>query len=260
LSLSLNYNYRLNDKIFRGDSIVANPQDIHVEFNRITLSANYKVNEEWTLSAGIPYLEATRSERGIPNNNLSGLADINLGATFSPWKNDDNRLSNLSFNLGLMVPSGKAKDNPTTGVTAPSVFQLGTGSTQLALGAGYYGSLTEKFNYFSNLSVTVPLYESRKEFLPAETFSFRTGVGYAISDKWSSKLSLDLFHGEKDEFLGNEIPNTGSTTLSITSAIIYEINENVSASFSASIPIYRRVNETALSINTLWSAGVSFQF
>ena len=221
---------------------------------------SYRLNGEWILTAAIPYLEATRLENGVPDKHISGLSDIVIGARYSPWKKEDGPLSNLSFNFGLILPTGESKDNPTTGLIAPSVFQLGTGTTQLRLGANDYGSITDNLSYFSSLNITFPLYESHKEFLPAETLFFRAGIGYSISEKWSTKLSLDFFHGEHDEFIGSDIQNTGSTNLSITPSIIYSINDELSASISAAIPVYRRVNKTALAIDTLWNLGISYQF
>ncbi|MDA7880873.1 hypothetical protein N9A94_01035 [Akkermansiaceae bacterium] len=71
---------------------------------------------------------------------------------------------------------------------------------------------------------------------------------------------MDLFHGGRDEFLGIDIADTGSTTLSITPSLIYAINEEMNASFSVAVPVYRDVNETALAVGPLWSFGLSYSF
>ena len=82
----------------------------------------------------------------------------------------------------------------------------------------------------------------------------------SITESLNARLSLDLFHGDKDEFQGNEIANTGSTVLSLTPALIYSINDDFSASASILIPVHRRVNETALTVGPLWSLGLSCSF
>jgi hypothetical protein len=184
---------------------------------------------------------------------------MSLTAILSPWSNDDSSLSGLSFNFGFILPTGEARDNPRVGGVNPSVFQLGTGTTQLTLGTRYSGEIDD-WSYFSSLNLTLPLYESSKDFRPAETLFFSTGVSRSLSENLSAKLSLDLFHGERDEFLGVDIADTGSTTLSITPSLIYSINDDVNASLSIAVPVYRDVNETALTVGPLWSFGLSYSF
>lgn len=207
----------------------------------------------------VPYTEGTRSETGQRDVNISGLGDMSLTALLTPWSSDDSVLGGLSFNVGFILPTGEPRDNPRVGGVNPSVFQLGTGTTQLTLGARYAGKI-EDWSYFTSLNLTAPLYESSKEFLPAETLFFRAGVGRSLSENLSAKLSLDLFHGGRDEFQGVEIGDTGSTTLSITPSLIYSINDDLSASLSVAVPVYRDVNETALAVGSLWSLGFSYSF
>jgi hypothetical protein len=218
------------------------------------------MDENWLFTARIPFTDATRSERGQPDANISGLGDVSITAIYSPWASDDSPWSPLSFSAGFIFPTGEARENPRIGGVNPSVFQLGTGTTQFTLSASYFGEINEDWSYFTSANFTLPLYESSKDFRPAETFFFRAGMGHSFTDSLTAKLSLDLFHGERDEFLGNEIGDTGSTTLSLAPSLVYSINENLSASASVAIPVYRRVNETALAVGPLWSLGLSYSF
>lgn len=218
------------------------------------------MNANWLFTARIPFTDATRSETGQPDTTISGLGDISIATVYSPWRGDDSAWSNLSFTAGLILPTGEARDNPRIGGVNPSVFQLGTGTTQLTLGANYFGEINDDWSYFTSLSATLPLYESSKDFRPAETFFFRAGASRSLVEGLTAKLSLDLFHGERDDFLGSEIADTGSTTLSLTPTLVYSINDDLSASASVAIPVYRRVNETALAVGPLWSFGLSYSF
>lgn len=218
------------------------------------------MNENWLFTARLPFTDATRSERGQPDDNISGLGDASIAAIYSPWASDDSPWSPLSFSAGFTLPTGEARDNPLIGGDIPSVFQLGTGTTQFTLDASYFGAVNDDWSYFISANFTLPLYESSKDFRPAETFFFRAGMGHTLTDSLTAKLSLDLFHGERDEFLRNEIGVTGSTTLSLTPSLIYSINESLNASASVAIPVYRRVNETALTVGPLWSFGLRYSF
>ena len=129
----------------------------------------------------------------------------------------------------------------------------------MSLGARYSGQFDD-WSYFSNLNLTFPLYESSKDFRPAETVFFSAGLGRKLTENLSARLSVDFFHGNRDEFMGSDIANTGSTNLSITPSFIYSINDDISASLSVAIPVYREVNQTALAVGPLWSLGLSKRF
>jgi hypothetical protein len=179
---------------------------------------------------------------------------------YSPWRGEDTAWSNFSFTAGLILPTGESQSNPRTGLTSPSVFQLGTGTTQLTLGVRNFGTLAKDWSYFVSANYTLPLYESSKDFRPAETFFLSSGVRKSLFKGLTTKLSFDLFHGEHDEFQGSEITNTGSTVLTLTPALIYSLNERLAASASVALPVYRRVNQTALAAGPVWSLGMSYTF
>ncbi len=223
------------------------------------LRGSYRYDENWIFSASLPYLDAVRRERNAPRNSIQGIGDASVRALYLPWAGLSSDLSGLGFTAGLILPTGEARDQPQVGVALPSVFQLGTGTTQLTLGVNYRNKINE-WTFSGSLDGTFALDESSKGFRPAETFFLSVGAGRQVVEKVRAKLSLDLFHGEKDEFQGIEIANTGSTNLSITPSLIYQVNDDFALSGSVAIPLYREVNETALTIGPLWSLGLSYSF
>jgi len=250
----------MSDDIYDGDSQIGNPGNISTEFHQFALTGSYRVNSRWLFTTRIPFTDATRTEAGQPGLHINGLSDISVAAIYSPWIESDTAWRNLSFSAGLILPTGEPRDNPRVGAVAPSVLQLGTGSTQLTLGVRYFGSFDDDWSYFSNATMTLPLYESSKDFLPAETFFLSGGISRSLSEQFTAKLSANLFHGGRDEFLGMDIGNTGSTVFSLTPSLVYSVNENLSASASVAIPLYRRVNETALAVGPVWTFGLSYSF
>lgn len=218
------------------------------------------MNSTWLFSTQIPFTDATRRERDKPDINMNGLGDITMSATYLPRADENSIWSRLRLSAGFILPTGKPRDNPALGDVTPTVFQLGTGTTQLALGANYFATLNNDWSFFSGANITFAIYESSKGFRPAETYAFRVGISRSITENLKTRLSLDFSHGEKDELQGNEIGYTGSTVLSVTPALIYTINEDFSASTSILIPAHRRVNETALAVGPLWSLGLSYSF
>ena len=165
----------------------------------------------------------------------------------------------MGLTFGLVLPTGEAKDQPRVGIASPSVFQLGTGTTQLTLGARYVAKFDD-WSFLTYVEASLPLEESSKGFRPAETIFWSAGIGRPITDKFSARLSLELFHGGRDEVNGVAISNTGSTTISVAPSIVYRLQEDFAISGSVSIPVYRDVNQTQLVSAPLWSLGFSYNF
>ncbi len=239
---------------------MANASDFAAELNIVALSGSYRLNRHWSFSAFVPFVDGVTEEQGQADIRINGLGDVSVSAIYSPWSGEDSWLAGLGFNAGLILPTGESSDDPNVGVVNPHVFQLGTGATQLTLGASYFGQVDEDWSYFTSVGVSLPLHEGRDDFLPAETFSWQLGTSRKLTENLSAKLTLSLFHGERDEFLDQEIGNTGSTTLSLAPALSYALTDKLTTSLSVTIPVYRRANETALVVGPLWSAGMNYRF
>lgn len=257
-SFSLDYRYRHNRDLYSGSTHRGNPADVASIFQQTSFSGAWKLNDDWVLRASLPFTDAVREERGLRDSRISGLGDASLSASFNPW-DDDSVLGGVGLTFGLILPTGEAKDQPRVGIASPSVFQLGTGTTQLMLGARYAKQFGD-WSFLTSLQTTLPLDESSKGFRPAKTVYWSAGVGRPMTDKLSARLSLELFHGGRDEVDGVAIGNTGSTTLSLSPSFVYQLGEDLALSGSVSIPLARDVNQTQLVSAPLWSFGLSFQF
>jgi len=228
----------VSDELFRGNDQIANPGDVSTTFQRINLTAAWKANENLILRGTLPWVTATREENGLPENTFTGLGDASVSLLWNPWK-ENKDLSGLAFTLGLILPTGEASDQPLVGVAAPSVFQAGTGAFQGTFGLSYSRTIQD-WSLGASFDTSFALHESDQNF--------------------RAKLAVDLFHGTRDEFAGQEIDGTGSTTLSLKPSVIWNITDQLSASASVAVPVWRRVNTTQLAVGPLWSLGMSYNF
>jgi len=187
------------------------------------------------------------------------VGDATISALLTPWAGDDSVLGGVGLTFGLVLPTGEGKDQPRVGIASPSVFQLGTGTTQLTLGARYAATFDD-WSFATYVTTSVALDESSKGFRPAETVFWSAGIGRPVTDKLSARISLELFHGEQDEVDGVAISNTGSTTLSVAPSLVYRLRDDFALSGSVSIPVYRDVNQAQLVVAPLWSLGFSYSF
>lgn len=196
---------------------------------------------------------------GVRDKKIEGLADMNVAVLWSPWRGDDSILNGFSFRAGLTLPTGIASDQPLIGVAAPTVFQLGTGTVQMLLGAQYSGSVGE-WSYSTRVDFTSPLHENDQEFRPAERYYLRASLDRTLTESVSAGVAAELSHGNRDEFHGMNIPTTGTTIISVRPSLVWRIDQDTAFSASVSIPVYREVNQTQITVGPLWSLGVSRGF
>ncbi|MEM9079340.1 MAG: transporter [Verrucomicrobiota bacterium] len=203
-------------------------------------------------------MTATREEKGLPDESYTGLADASLSLRWTPWSQQED-LSGLALSLGLILPTGEAIKQPIVGVATPAVFQAGTGTVQATFGILYSRPL-ENWNFGLSFDSRFALHESNEDFRPASILFASLFAGRSLTETLDAKFSLDFFHGTRDQLGGQEIPFTGSTTLSLKPSLIWNINDHLATSASVSIPIQRQVKTTQLATGTLWSLGISYNF
>lgn len=210
------------------------------------------------MSSSIPFIDGLREENGVPDKTISGLGDISVSVIWSPFTESASSLKGLSFNGGFILPTGDSAEQPLVGVANPSVFQLGTGSYQLTLGANYtWGA--DDWNYRLDLNTTIPLNESSENFKPAAMYYGSISAGRAINDDLSFRLGLNVSYLEDDQFNGADLV-TGYTAIAAKLGLVWQINDDLALSSSVSVPVYRDVNQTQIAAGTLFQLGVSRSF
>ena len=206
------------------------------------------------VQATIPYLEGTFEENGVDTGTIAGLSDVSFIGTWRPSK-----INGLSFNFGVIAPTGEERDQPLIGIAAPSVFQLGTGTWQGLIGTGYAKQQGD-WVFSSQLDVSLPLETSSQGFRPAESYFLTLGARRRITDSFNLSLGVQASYTTKDEFGGINLANTGATTIAIRPSFIWRINERLNMSGSVDLPVYRDVNATGIATGNTWRLGLSTSF
>lgn len=132
------------------------------------------------------------------------MGDLTLTGTWSPWAGQadpaafwDHR--RLSFIAGLKLPTGDSDLDRFAGA-AGEIVPLGTGTTDVLLGAGYGAPLGDSVRLFDTLLLAIPLQNDDREpppgtFLGSKSaFSVfdRAGVFYSFSETVGAFGALDL--------------------------------------------------------------------
>ena len=257
-SLSLTYLLRISDDLYQGSNEVNNPNDVSTSFQRVELTGSFKLKDNLVFTGALPWVTATREELGLADSSFYGLGDASFSFLWDPWSENES-LAGLAFSFGIILPTGDPVDQPLTGLTAPGVFQGGTGTFQATLGVRYSKNF-EEWSAGASFDTSFPLHESDEDFRPATTYRGNLFVSRSLGERFSAKLSAQITHDTKDEFAGTEIENTGSTTVFFKPALVWRPNETFSISASVALPIWRDVNQTQIAVGPLWSVGMSYDF
>lgn len=250
----MDYTLRISDDLFRGDNQVSNPTDAQTIFHRYSLTGAYRISDQFMVQATVPFLNGSFEEDGIDDDTISGLADISFLGSWRP-----SQVPGLSLNLGFITPTGTDREQPIVGIVTPSVFQLGTGTWQILLGAGYARQVGDWF-FSTQFDVSLPLETSSQGFKAAESYFLTLGANHILSDSFRVGFAVQGSYTTEDEFLGIDLTNTGAATISLRPSVIWKITDRLSMSGSVTVPVYRDLNETGIAAGPTWRLGFSSSF
>jgi hypothetical protein len=235
--------------------------DKNVNTDWHSIGVQYMFNREWGVSARLPYVDrsfTTEDPNSLMLNTFPSrdLGDLELMAMYTGFAQD----MSTGVMFGFKLPTGM--------YTAPGLdrdTQIGTGSTDLILGAFHRGLITgdNAWQYFAEARLLLP-FAYRAAFNPDAGVSqvYKPGAqvdgsagivynnGYNILgfDKITPILQLIASHRERDTGAAADTVNSGFDRLMISPAVeftkvIDEANKRViKVYFDVEIPFYYRVN------------------
>jgi hypothetical protein len=153
----------------------------------ITAGAQYMFNRKWGLALRVPYMERkvvnenhthAMDEHGheehmtsISSNSRRSVGDVRINAIYSGFFDD----MSTGITFGLKLPTGNFKDS----ALGHRDMRIGTGSTDLLLGAYHMGQIDKegKFNYFFQASLQHALV-TRDDYRMGDEISTAVGIYY----------------------------------------------------------------------------------
>ncbi|MGE5700361.1 MAG: hypothetical protein ACM31N_09910 [Deltaproteobacteria bacterium] len=224
----------------------------------------YQFNYRFGVQLNVPYIHRSfkRAEgAGIDEGTVSGPGDAALIGNALIYR----RLREESTFLwnavgGIKVPTGDAdrlKEELSEEEPPPGAPESGVHGHDLALGSGSYDLIvgTDAYGRWKRMFVTAAVhYSIRTEgdfdyrFANDLIFGLKPGIYLVLSDEGTLGLQLAVT-GEtkgKDKLNGQELADTGITSLFIGPEISATWHENLSASAGADFPVIE--NNTSLQI------------
>jgi hypothetical protein len=224
----------------------------------------YQFNDRYGVQLNVPYIHRSfkRVEGGaMDEGTVSGLGDVALvgnALIYRRLREDSTFLWNAVG--GIKFPTGntdRLKEELSEEEPTPGEPESGVHGHDLALGSGSYDLIvgTDAYGRWKRMFVTAAVhYSIRTEgdfdyrFANDLVFSLKPGIYLVLSDEGTLGLQLAVT-GEtkgKDKLNGQELADTGITSLFIGPEISATWHENLSASAGADFPVVE--NNTSLQI------------
>jgi hypothetical protein len=236
-----------------------------------TTTLDYTSQDAWGVSASIPF------QYRFHSSNNDGMDDDWYSKTRWLDEMGDARVlgrytgitANHEFPVmfGLKLPTGSTNErfssgNPSvTGTQLDRGLQPGTGTTDLLLGLGQGGSLSDKLTWFSQEMWQRPL-DNVGGFRPGQTISASTGVRYAIDETFVPVLQINAQNRWRDtgDSPATDRVNSGGELVNLSPGLFVNVNEKLSVYTFVQVPVYQRVGGLELVPDYTASVGVKYKF
>jgi len=252
----LQYDYNAQTKNWHGEnSSTEHNHDKRIETQTITAGAQYMFNRSWGLAARVPYVTRLVNTIHEEDDGMGGtmdmfkshrnseIGDIRLNAIYSGFYDDMS--SGLTFGVKLPTGSTNAKSYNINN-------QIGTGSTDLLLGAYHVGKIVDvtNLNYFAQASLDQPVFY-KDGYKPGYEISGSIGSSYNFGSvlglrKLAPIVQITASHKGKDSgSLSHHNLDSGYTQAYFNPAIEIGVGE-YRLYADVGFPIYRQVNGNQL--------------
>jgi hypothetical protein len=174
--------------------------------------------------------------------------------------NDDHSYGLL---FGVKLPTGRFDDNFATGPQAGNLIdrglQLGTGTTDVLLGAYKFGSISPMWGYFTQALAQSAL-NSRDEFRPGNALTLSAGIRYTGYTAVTPNIQLNLRAENHESGANADIANSGATLIYLSPGLIGNISHDFQLFAFVQIPVYQRVSGYQLEPQYMSSLGLRYNF
>jgi hypothetical protein len=272
LELGMRYEYFDQTDLRTGTQSVdraalESPNDEEIQqrtLNRNTwLDLNYVANAHWALAAQIPFHDRfhttiAEGDTEISTSDAAGLGDVRVLARYQ--KSGSRRSYSLHF--GLKLPTGrfdkKFSAGPQAGELLDRGLQLGTGTTDLLLGASVFGRPHPNVGCFAQLLLDQPL-TARAGFLPSASANLSTGVRWLNTSRFTPQLQLNTKCETREHGTEADTANSGGTLAYLSPGVTAEITNHAHAFVFVQLPVYQRVNGLQLEPRWILSTGLRWK-
>jgi hypothetical protein len=258
---SLEYDFMNQNKNWSGTSSApaANNDDKRIRTSFYTAGFQYVGADGWGVSVEVPYwkryFKTTDDDTGeIVGFNHDNVGDVRIRGS---WSGFSDGTTGLTFGVKLA----------TGDFTYPNFDRdtsIGTGSTDLLLGAYHVGALDENYSWswFANGEADLPL-ATQQGYRPGAEVDAVAGVSY---NDWSIGgvkiapiVEVIASYRQRDSGVNSDRPDSGYNRLLIAPGVEADI-QNLRIYANVALPAYQNVNGNQLTAPELVKLNISYSF
>lgn len=219
LEVGLHYQYLRSRGFYEGSEGVDNPDNRETDWHQAVLTLAYGIRNGLSVSGIVPYAWKHRTKRADDfswkiDQRSDGIGDVTLLLRFSPITRSFVDFRELSFGLGVKLPTGSTSCRDEYGLLLIEELQPGTGSWDFQASISYYQGY-ELVDFI--VSGTYILTSEHDQSVLGNTVSYEFGdqFSYLLASNFHVAGGIDLsaaFSGivrARDRDMGEEVFATG---------------------------------------------------
>ena len=256
----LEYDFMNQDRNWSGTSRApnANNDDKDIKSSFVTAGAQYMFNRSWGIEAQVPFIKrhftTTDEDSGdVVQFDHSAIGDVRVKGIYSGFSPDMS--SGITF--GLKLPTG---DYTSQGFDRDTA--IGSGSTDILLGAYHQGNLTGMFNWFANGEWDQPVL-TRNHYRPGSEVDAVTGIyynGWNIGNvKVAPVAQIIGSYRLHDTGLAANRDNSGYERVLLSPGVEIDV-ASLRVYADIGLPVYQHVRGNQLTAAELFKLNISRSF
>jgi hypothetical protein len=288
-SMDLRYDYLNQNRLWAGSHSISptaaaavtvpssdDPAEVeqYTRNDYLTATLDYASANAWGVSFTLPLIHRSHSTLGVGSDGVTfdpangaytssatGLGDVKvLGRYFGFTE-----ARNVGLQLGLKLPTGQ-KNQTSDGGAATAVdpgLQLGTGTTDLIVGAYTFSSVADHWGYFTQGSFQAALDSGSMaggSYRPGNSVNLSVGARYSGFASFTPTVQLNARYARVDSGAAADTFSTGGKLAYLTLGAIVPLAGAVAPYVNLQLPVYQDVNGIQLTPKYTLSMGVKKAF
>lgn len=258
------------------NSQTGGPAEVEQDTNNhyLTATLDYNSGNVWGFSLSLPYINRNHSTLGVgsdgstfdPANGAytssgSGLGDVRVVGRYVGLSEHHN----LGLQFGLKLPTGRKDQvaNDGSGTAVDPGLQLGTGTTDLIIGASYFDTLSDQWGYFTQATVQSALNQSTMDagsYKPGNNLNLSIGARYTGFSAFTPTVQFNARYAKRDSGEAADTFSTGGTLVYLTLGTIVPVTARIAPYVNVQVPVYQNVNGIQLAPKYIVSVGARVAF
>lgn len=261
------------------NTATGNPAEVekYTDNQYLTTTLDYNHGDSWGVTVTIPYIDRKHSTLGTGSDGInpgpngdsydsqgSGFGDVRVVGRYYGFT----EAKNIGIQFGLKLPTGNTSQMSNDGTVAVDPgLQMGTGTTDLILGAYFFDNINQDWDYFVQGQLQSALaygYMSNGgnggSYRPGDSVNLTGGVRYHGFAAFTPEVQINVRNANTDSGMVADTYATGGTIVYLTPGVTIPVTEHVSIHSNLQIPIYQNLNGIQLAPTSIFSIGARFTF